>query len=116
MKTLRHLFASFSLILMSAPAALADTGGGTQGYGFGDHMHDGDMHGYWMGPLMMIAFVIVAVVAVVLIVRWIGGDKHSSGPAAQGGSAADILRERYARGEIDDDEFARRMATLSKHS
>lgn len=35
-------------------------------------------------------------------------------PADRGASARDILDERFARGEIDDDEYRRRKDALSK--
>ncbi len=84
--------------------ALADTAGsdGTHGYG---HM----MGGAWIfGPIMMILFVALIVAVVVLIVRRLGGGAtQGTKPKA----AQDILEERFARGEIDKDEFeARRQA------
>ena len=83
--------------------ALADTAGadGTHGYG---HMMGG---GWIFGPIMMILFVALIVAVVVLIVRWLGG----SGGGARPKAALDILEERFARGEIDKEEFeARRQA------
>jgi putative membrane protein len=47
---------------------------------------------------------------VVLVVRWLGG-AGGSGAGARPKAALDILEERFARGEIDKDEFeARRQA------
>ena len=85
------------------------------GQRYGQHMWDGGWHGWFVGPIMMIAFLVIAVVAVVLIVRWIGGSGQSSStyhasPPHQ--SALDVLRERYARGEIDKDEYEERRRTL----
>ncbi len=82
--------------------AWADVAGeGTHGYG---HMWGGGAH--WIfGPVMMILFVGLIVAVVVLIVRWLGG------AGARPKAAQDILEERFARGEIDKDEFeARRQA------
>jgi putative membrane protein len=46
---------------------------------------------------------------VVLVVRWLGGTSGGSGNRPK--AALDILEERFARGEIDKDEFeARRQA------
>jgi putative membrane protein len=69
-----------------------------QGYGPG--MWGWRMMGF-MGPFMMIIFWIVTVVVIVLIVRWI---KNSTGHV-QGESALDILKKRYAKGEISKEEF-----------
>ncbi len=80
----------------------AAAGEGTHGYG---HMMGG---GWSLGPIMMILFVAVIVVVVVLVVRWLGA---GGGGGARPKAAQDILEERFARGEIDKEEFeARRQA------
>jgi putative membrane protein len=43
------------------------------------------------------------ILAAVLLVRWIGGGP--AGTPSTGKSQADILNERFARGEIDKKEF-----------
>jgi putative membrane protein len=56
-------------------------------------------------------------VVIALVVRWIGGAGHSSPPGAAGPSgreALDILRERFARGEIDAAEFEERKRLLAE--
>jgi putative membrane protein len=69
--------------------------------------------GGWMflGPLMMFALIAVIVVVVVLLLRGHGGDK----PAARTSSesrADDILKERFARGEIDEEQYEERRRIL----
>ncbi len=80
---------------------------------YGHHMWGG---GWWMflGPLMMLFFIAAAVAVVVLMVRWLGGSGHG-GPAhaPTGKTHVDILNERFARGEIDKEEFEERMRVLS---
>ncbi len=61
------------------------------------------------GPLMMIAFVGAIVVVAVLLIRWLG--RGSTGPARK--TPLDILQERFARGEIDKEEFEERNRLLS---
>src|SRR5262249_33582801 len=75
--------------------------------------HDDMMGGsgwWWLwGTLMMI--VVLAGIALVawLIVRSV----QSRGPSRSGAqSARDILNERYARGEIDTDEYEHRLSKL----
>lgn len=73
-------------------------------------------HGWWgmfLGPFMMIALIAIVGVVAVLLVRWVGGVGHQHLPHQQSGrSAIDILKERFARGEIDKDEFEERRRVL----
>lgn len=64
------------------------------------------------GPLMMVLFWGVIIVAIVFAIRWIAGKRSdTSGPQK---TPIDILRERYARGEIDKEEFEERKRHLSE--
>ena len=58
---------------------------------------------------MMILFWLLIVVAVVLAIRWQLGQSKES----QSESALEILRQRYARGEISREEFESRKKDLS---
>ena len=65
------------------------------------------------GPLIMILFIALVVVLVVLSVRWLGGAAQP--PAAPPGrTPLDILKERFARGEIDMAEFEERRRALGE--
>ena len=86
-------------------------------YGYGPHMADG-WSGMIFGPLIMILVFAITIAIVVLIVRWLGGPWHGTSwhrhhPPA-GHTALDILRERFARGEIDRQEFEERRRLLSE--
>ena len=63
------------------------------------------------GPLIMILVLALVIAAVVLLVRWAGGQLPGGVPH-QGRSPLDILKERYARGEIDKNEFEERRRVL----
>lgn len=80
----------------------------------GPHMWDG---GWWMffGPLWMILVIGALVAGVVLLVRWLGvaGPRTGAGQAT-GDRALDILKERYAKGEIDTKEFEERRRILGE--
>ena len=61
--------------------------------------------GGFMGPFMMLFFLAVVIILFVLLVRriWPGGTSGNSSPDVK--NALVILEERYARGEIDKEEF-----------
>jgi len=66
------------------------------------------------GPLMMIVFWGGLIVVAVLAVRWLGGgSSHKHNGPTNRSNALDILRERFARGEIDKEEFEERKRLLS---
>lgn len=76
------------------------------------------MHGYGMsgdfgfGWIFMILFCVIIIVAVVALVKWMitssGTGRRSGGDS----TALDILKERYAKGEIDEQEFQKRKRDL----
>ena len=59
------------------------------------------------GGIMMIAFLIFVVWAVVWVVREIKGGNFTTNA-----KALDILKERYAKGEIDKKEFEEKKKDL----
>ncbi len=100
------LAAPLTAVVLSGSAMAAERG---ERY-YGPHMW-GDGGHMFFGPLMMILFVAVIVVLVVLVIRWIGGG-HSHAPAPTSRTPLDILRDRFARGEIDAAEFEERRRVL----
>lgn len=80
--------------------------------GYGPRMMDWGGTGSWFGmlfgPVFMLLVLAVVIAIVVLLVRWLGGPWHVSPPQYGQGhsvrSPLDILKERYARGEIDKEE------------
>lgn len=109
---MRGLFGSTAALLtMLGPSSAAWAQQRTEPY-YGQHMWNG---GGWMffGPLTMIVFIAAIVVVVVLMVRWLGGTGHGVAPHLPSGrTPLDILQERFARGEIDNEEFEERRRTL----
>jgi putative membrane protein len=65
----------------------------------------------WLGPLFMVLPLALLVALIVLLVRWLGGG--SGGADGRVRTARDILDERYARGEIDREEYQRRRDDIA---
>lgn len=67
---------------------------------------DGGGWGMGFGAVSMLLSWIVVIVVVVAAIRWFGSTAGIGGAPARGGDRAlEILRERYARGEIGKEEF-----------
>jgi len=92
-------------------AALADPADERYGY----HMMDGGWLSMGFGFLMMVLVIAAIVVVVVLAIRWLGGPgqggEHRAAPRS---NALDILKERFARGEIDAAEYRERRQALEE--
>jgi len=67
--------------------------------------------------LVMITFWTLLITGLVALVRYlISSSRGSDVTAFPGpGSAQDVLAERYARGEIDDGEYQRRLAFIRQN-
>ena len=69
-------------------------------------MYPGMMGWGWFGPLLMVIFWVLVVVLIILLVRRllsVGPTRMASPPPED--SALEILKKRYARGEINKEEF-----------
>lgn len=97
-----------SLPALAASAALADPGDGWND-GYGHMMGWGGGFGFF-GGFMMLVFWGVIIALIVLAVRWLS-EGAKSGPRSD---ALDVLRQRFAKGEIDEEEFARRKKALEE--
>ncbi len=107
----RFLVCAGGALLVSSPVLAQQT----QGPVYGPHMWNGGWYGWFFGPTMMIAFIAVAVVVVVLLVRWLGGPGHGGAPhSPPGKTPLDILKERFAKGVIDKEEYEERRRVLGE--
>ena len=68
--------------------------------------------GGWFMGIFNIVFWVVLIVAIVYFIKWLSASSKHGGYEKRGDSALEILRERYAKGEIDKDEFEEKMKAL----
>jgi putative membrane protein len=106
---LSGMFAALPVFLNSAAAQ--SPGGG---YGPGMMWGDGGWSMFFFGPLFMIITLVAVVAAIVLLLRWMGGMPASGPHLPMGKTALDILKERFAKGEIDKAEFEERRRVLGE--
>ncbi len=90
-------------------SAWAQVSNGSYSHGMG--WGGGPWYGMFFGPIMMVAVLAVIVAVVIFILRGTGG-APSGQPA--GKTPLHILKERYAKGEIDKDEFEERRRVLDE--
>ena len=97
---------------------VAAAGAATAAHGgmWGDGWHDGWGWGHmFFGSFMMLLFWGGLIILIVFAVRSMGAGSPRGGDGpAPGNRAIDILEERYARGEIDKEEYEERRRLLSK--
>ena len=69
----------------------------------------------WMWPWMLVGALLslAVLVAFVLLIVWlVRGNRFDVRSPAVAGNARQILDERYARGEIDEDDYRKRRDAL----
>jgi putative membrane protein len=79
-------------------------GGYGPGYGWGG--------GWGLGIVGMLLWWVLIVLGIALLAKWLFGASHWHGHKEASGRALDILKERYARGEIDKKEFEEKKRDL----
>lgn len=75
---------------------------------------DGDMDG-WAYAFMAIGsllFLALIIVVAFVAVRYFGQGSRPAGRADERTPAEQMLAERYARGEVDEEEYRRRLQAL----
>jgi putative membrane protein len=83
------------------------------GMGWGGY---GGYGGYGMGifgGLFMLLFWGLIIVGLILLVRWLWDHTRTGGTQGGGESALEILKRRYAKGEINKEEFDRMKRDLA---
>lgn len=118
MKSKRTLFlyTMIFVVFLSIPLIRTQVHAQTGQYG-GWGMGPGMMGGWgtgWFGGILMIVFWVLILVGLIFLIRWLiqstGRDKTTGNGSNR---ALEILKERYARGEIDKEEFESKKKDLS---
>lgn len=68
--------------------------------------------GFGFGWIFMILWWAVLIGGVIALVRWLGTSSSRGSAYRPEGAALDILKERYARGEIDREQFQKMKSDL----
>lgn len=109
-----NIFICLFTVFLFKRVAQADYNYGSYGgWGMGPGMMGWGNMG-WFGLIFMGLFWVLLIVLIVLLIRWL----LSSGPAGSQDhnreeSALEVLKKRYARGEIDKEEFEAKKRDLS---
>jgi putative membrane protein len=95
--------------MLDALGAFQDVSTQWRGYGWGMHPGMGWGYGYgmsWTWEIAMVVFWIAVIVGIIFLIRWfIVSTRSGSHTSVRGDSAQEILKMRYARGEINKGEF-----------
>ena len=78
-------------------------GPGMMGWGYGMG---------WIGMILMAVFWIAVIVGIVFLIRWLMVSTGSGFRGKAEESALEILKKRYARGEIKKEEFEEKKKDL----
>ena len=108
MQPKRSVLAGFSAAFPVLDATIARADAVRTGW------HHGMMgwSGWFFGPIMMIVFFALLIGAVMIIVRLLGADQRPDDIGQSVDRASEILRERFAKGEITKEEFEEARKTL----
>lgn len=69
--------------------------------------------GFGFGGLFMILWWVLVIAGIVALVKWMTAS-YGGGRGNGGDKALDLLRQRYARGEIDEQEFQKIKRELTE--
>ncbi len=100
-------------VLIILPLVLGLISGGQNG-GWG-MMGPGMMGGFgwmWLMPIFFIIFWGLVIWGIVALVRGLSGSRSSDSSSSRPDSALEVLKKRYARGEINKEEYEEKKKDL----
>ena len=78
-------------------------------------MMDGyGMAGFGFGGIFMLVWWGIIILGIVMLVKWVLTSLGAGGGRSGSDKALEILKERYARGEIDEQEFEKKKQELAR--
>ncbi|MBE0428165.1 MAG: SHOCT domain-containing protein [Nitrospirae bacterium] len=80
-------------------------GPGMMGWGYGMA---------WLWTIIIIAFWVTVIVGIIFLIRWLALSTKQRGEVKSEDSALEILKKRYARGEINKEEYEERRRNLER--
>ncbi len=104
----RILLICISILALTTTYGYSQTGPGMMGQGMMNW-------GYGMGwgwSIIMLVFWISVIVGIIFLIRWVVLSSDRRHGAKTEDSALEILRQRYARGEINKQEFEEKKKDL----
>jgi putative membrane protein len=109
--------AAVNAVAVLAPAfAWAQAPSEPERYLYAPHM-GGGWYGMIVAPLFMVLVLFGVIAGVAIVGRWFGVPWYGASPpppAARDRTPLDILKERFARGEIDKEEYEERRRVLGE--
>jgi putative membrane protein len=98
-------FISVLTLNLYSGRAEAQMGPGMMGWGYGMG---------WFWTIVMVVFWIAVIVGIIFLIKWLVISTSAGGRGARSeDSPLEILKQRYARGEIDKEEFEEKKKDLA---
>jgi len=107
---MKKFILGLALISFLSIWTIAYAHGPDEGYSMGPWMMWG--HGMWFFHIIMMAFGIAVIIGIFFLVRWAISSANKDRENKSQESALDILKKRYARGEINKEEYEDRKKDL----
>jgi putative membrane protein len=107
-RTFKKAIFILACIFMLAENGLAQPWGywgpGMMGWGYG---------GGWIWSIIMLVFWVAVIVGIFFLIRWLVTSTGVGGQARPEESAVEILKRRYAKGEINKQEYEEKKKDLT---